>query len=137
MTRESIGILTKGTTLSYKKAEAFIVLEDLQTVPDLGGDTEQVEVTTLANGAKRYIKGLIDYGSLEFGFLYGSGADSSFKALKGLEDAGKPAEFKVTLPDGTSITFSADVALKINSQDVGGVLTFTAALSLNSEMVFA
>lgn len=136
-TIESTGMLTKGIKLSYKLLEDFVVLEDLQEVPDLGGDTETVEVTTLANGSKRYIKGLKDYGELEFGFLYGSGAGSSFKVLQGLEAAGEVTEFQVELPDGTTITFSADVSLKINAMAVGEAMTFAAVLALNSEMVFA
>ena len=136
-TKQSTGMLTKGITLSYKLDDEFVILEDLQEVPDLGGETETVEVTTLKDGAKRYIKGLVDYGELEFGFLYGNESDSSFKVLQGLEDAGDPVDFKVTLPDNTEISFSAEVSLKINAAVVGEALTFTATLALNSEMVFA
>lgn len=136
-TKQSTGMLTKGITLSYKSGEEFVVLEDLQEVPDLGGETETVEVTTLKDGAKRYIKGLVDYGELEFGFLYGNEINSSFKVLKGLEDAGEPVDFKVTLPDSTAISFSAEVSLKINAASVSEAITFAATLALNSEMVFA
>lgn len=133
----SKGLLTKGAKLSYKLLEAFVVLEDLQSIPDLGGDTESVETTTLKSGAKTYIPGLKDYGELEFGFLYGSGADSSFKVLQGLEASGEQTEFQVELPDGTTIDFTAAVSVKINAIEVGEAMTFAAILALSSEMVFA
>lgn len=133
-TIESKGMLTKGIQLSVKQEDAYVVLEDLQETPELGGDTETVEVTTLANGAKRYIKGLIDYGELEFGFLYGSGESSSFKILHELEESDEVVDFKVSLPDGTEIEFPASVAIKIGAGAVGEAMTFTAALALNGEM---
>lgn len=136
-TTASKGLLTKGAKLSYKLLEGFVVLEDLQSIPDLGGDTESVETTTLKSGAKTYIPGLKDYGELEFGFLYGSDADSSFKALQGLEASGAQTEFQVELPDGTTIDFTAAVSVKINAIEVGEAMTFAAILALSSEMVFA
>lgn len=136
-TVESKGLLTKGATLSYKKDDAFIALEDLQSIPDLGGDTESVETTTLKSGAKTYIPGLKDYGELEFGFLYGSGVDSSFKVLQGMDEADEQVEFQVGLPDGTTVDFTSGVSIKINAIEVGEVMTFAAVLALSSEMVFA
>ena len=70
------GILTKNTKLSVKISDSFVDLgADLQEFPNLGGAAEQVEVTTLADGNRRYINGIKDFGSLEFTFLY-DGADA-------------------------------------------------------------
>lgn len=130
------GILSKGIKLSYKASgSTYTVIPDLQEIPELGGAAEKVEVTTLADGAKRYIKGLVDYGDLSFKFLYdNSGVTSSYRILRGLEDGGKITEFKIELPDGTAFAFSASVTTKIDSAAVNAPLTFSADLTLNSEI---
>ena len=133
------GILSKGTKLLYDKgSSSFVEIPDLQEVPELGGTPEQVEITTLADGAKRYIAGIKDFGELQFKFLYdNSGAESSYRICRTLEESKKITNFKIELPDGTSFTFSASVATKIESIGVNAPLTFVASLSLNSDMVVA
>ena len=127
------GLLSKGITLGYKKSSSYEVIPDLQEIPDLGGDVDTVEVTTLADGAKRYIKGLTDYGSLEFTFLYdNSTATSSYRVVKGLEGAVK--EWEVSFPDGTKFHFSGEVTTKVKSAGTGAALTFTASIACNSEI---
>lgn len=132
------GILSKGITLSYSKTGGgdYTVIPDLQEIPDLGGDVDTVEVTTLADGAKRYIKGIKDYGDLQFTFLYdNSTTTSNYRILRGLEEAGGVSFFKVTLPDETVFAFSGEVATSIAGAGVGEALTFTATITLNSDMV--
>lgn len=130
------GLLSKGITLSYKKAEAFVELTDLQEIPELGGTVEKVEVTTLADASKRYINGIKDYGDLAFKFLYdNSTATSSYRVLDGLEAAGEATEFQVELPDKTTFTFTAFVSTILDGAGVNAPLTFTANLALNSEIV--
>ena len=51
---------------------------------------------------------------------------------------GKSYEFfvdRVELPDGTGFAFSGQVSTKIDSAAVNAALTFTATISLNSDMV--
>lgn len=129
------GILSKGITLSYKDNQSFKVIPDLQEIPDLGGDTDTVETTTLADGAKRYIKGIKDYGDLEFKFLYdNSAATSNYRILRGLEDADKVVEWKVAFPDGTEFSFSGTVTTKINGAGVGDAMTFSGTITLSSDI---
>ncbi|WP_299043876.1 hypothetical protein [uncultured Campylobacter sp.] len=66
-----MAVISKGITLSYKVGEEFKALTNLQEIPDLGGETEAIEITTLADAAHMYCDGLINYGdSLAFKFLY-------------------------------------------------------------------
>ena len=60
-------LLSKGTKLQYAdtKAGTYKTLYGLQSTPDMGGDPEKVDVTNLADGAKRYIPGVKDYGDLD------------------------------------------------------------------------
>lgn len=122
----SIGVkLKKGTK----------ALPNLQSAPEIGGTPEKIDVTTLDDTAKRYINGVKDYGDLEFTFLYDADQeDSSFKQLK--EAEGTETEYTLVLPDGTSFAFTADVAVKLNSVEVNGSLTFTASFALSSDVTY-
>ena len=130
------GILTKGITLSYKKAgSTYTEIANLQECPELGGTAENVEVTTLADGNKKYIKGIKDFGELAFKFLYdNSGAESNYRVVRGLEEAGNIVDWKVTFPDNTSFAFSGEVTTAIDSAAVNAALTFTATITLNSDI---
>lgn len=130
------GILTKGITLSYKKTgSTYTEIANLQECPELGGTAENVEVTTLADGNKKYIKGIKDFGELAFKFLYdNSGAESNYRIVRGLEEAGNIVDWKVTFPDNTSFAFSGEVTTAIDSAAVNAALTFTATITLNSDI---
>lgn len=127
----AVGFLSKGITLKM----GAVALPNLQEIPELGGTVEKVEVTTLADGAKRYISGIKDYGDLSFKFLYDTDdSASSFKVLKVAEEAGTVGAFTVEFPDGTTCAFQASVNVRLDSAGVNAPLTFTADLSLNSDM---
>ena len=129
------GILSKGITLSYKKETQFAVIPDLQEVPDLGGSAEKVDVTTLADGNYKYINGIKDFGDLEFKFLYSnSGTESNYRICRGLEEAGKVVEWKVSFPDGTGFEFSGEPSTTIDGQSVNSAITFTLNITLNSDI---
>ncbi|MFF2449368.1 phage tail tube protein [Neobacillus sp. NPDC058068] len=130
------GVLTKETKLSYKKSSTFEEIDLLMEVPDLGGEPEKVEVTTLKDSVKKYIPGVRDLGDLVFKFLYdNSSTTSNYRVLRGLQDAGKPVDFKVTYPDKTEHAFTAYVNVKMDSGAPNAALTFSAGMSLQSDIV--
>lgn len=135
------GMLTKGIKLGYKteaSASTYTNLPNLQTVPALGGDIDKVETTVLSDSARTYINGLIDYGDLEFGFVYDADqTTSSFKMLKAVEQTGKAADFQVEFPDGSKFTFSGQVHVSTGDADVGAVVLFTAQIGLGSDIVYS
>lgn len=131
------GLLTKDIALSYKKdsSSSYEVLDGLMEVPSLGGTPDKVEVTTLADASRRYIKGLKDYGDLAFKFLYdNSSATSNFRVLRGLEESGKVIDWKVEFPDGTGFAFSGECSVAPSDGSVGGYIAFTLNISLNSDI---
>lgn len=130
------GILTKSTKLFYKKDANFVDLgEDLMEFPDLGASAEQVDVTTLADSARRYINGIKDFGSLDFKFLYdGAAEQGAYKQLKALETANEVVEFKILLPDGIALGFKGFVSVTIAGGAVGDAMTFTLTINLNSDI---
>lgn len=127
-----MAVISKGITLSYKKDSDFIELTDLQEIPELGGEAEAIEITTLADAAHMYTDGILNYGdSLAFKFLY---AKEQFATLSALEGS---AEWKVALPDGATCTFSGSASVKLDGVGVNAVLTYTLAVKPDSEMVWA
>lgn len=132
----STGILSKGTTLSYKASSAatdFTIIGNVQEIPELGGKIDKVDVTCLDDSCKRNIAGLKDLGDLQFKFLYdNSSATSPYRVLKGL--AGTITTFKVTYPDTTSHQFDASVSVSMDGAKAGEALKFTATFILNSDI---
>ena len=126
-----MAVISKGITLSYKNGADFVELTNLQEIPELGGDTEAIEITTLADAAHMYADGIKNYGdSLAFKFLY---EDTQFSTLNGLTGA---SEWKVALPDGTTCTFGGTSSVKLDGVGVNAALTYTLAVKPNSEMIW-
>lgn len=124
------GLLTKDTTLSMKISggENFEELSGLQSVPEVGGDPEQVDVTTLADSNKKYISGIQDMDSLAFTFLYDK---TVFTKLKTVQTSGKEAEFKITYPDRSVCSFKGGVTVKMGSGEVNGAYQFTLSVTVS------
>ena len=126
-----MAVISKGITLSYKKDADFIELTNLQEIPELGGDTEAIEITTLADAAHMYTDGIKNYGdSLAFKFLY---EKEQFSTLNALGEA----EWKVELPDGATCSFGGTCSAKLDGVGVNAALTYTLAVKPNSEMIWA
>lgn len=127
-----MAVISKGITLSYKKDASYIKLADLQEIPELGGDSEAIEITTLDDAAHMYTDGILNYGdSLAFKFLYKKEQFSSLQELDG------SVEWKVELPDTTSCTFSGTGSVKLDSVGVNAALTYTLSVKPDSEMIWA
>lgn len=127
-----MAIISKGITLSYKNGTGeFIELTNLQEIPELGGDTEAIEITTLADAAHMYTDGIKNYGdSLAFKFLYET---EQFETLTALTTT---SEWKVALPDGTTCAFGGTSSVKLDGVGVNAALTYTLAIKPNSEMIW-
>ena len=128
-----MAVISKGIKLSYKTGDAdFIELKDLQEIPDLGGETEAIEITTLADAAHMYTDGIKNYGdSLAFKFLYEA---TQFSTLNGLTGS---QQWKVELPDGEACTFGGTCSVKLDGVGVNAALTYTLAIKPNSAMIWA
>ena len=120
--------ISKGIKLFKGDVE----LTNLQEIPELGGDSEAIEITTLADAAHMYTDGIKSYGdSLTFKFLY---EKEQFVLLNGDKES---ATWKVELPDGATCTFGGTASVKLDGVGVNAALTYTLAIKPNSEMVWA
>ncbi|WFA10332.1 phage tail tube protein [Tissierella sp. Yu-01] len=124
--------------LSHKAegASTYTDLELLMEIPEIGGDPEKIEVTTLKDKNKKYIPGISDLGDLAFIFLYdNSDSTSDYRVLKGFQDDKKLVSFKLMYPDGSGHEFDAYVNVKIAGGGVNAAKTFTATMFLQSDIV--
>ena len=124
--------ISKGITLGYKNgsSSSFVDLTNLQEIPELGGETEAIEITTLADAAHKYTDGIKNYGdSLAFTFLY---EKEQFTTLQSLGEV----TWKVTLPDGTTCSFSGKGFVKLAGVGVNAALTYTLSIKPTSDMTW-
>lgn len=120
--------ISKGISLFHGETE----LTNLQEIPDLGGDTDAVEITTLADGAHVYTDGIKNYGdSLAFKFLYDKAQFTTLNGLDGSEN------WKVKLPDGATCSFTGTGSVKLDGVGVNSALTYTLSIKPDSDMVWA
>ena len=128
-----MAVISKGITLSYKTGNGeFIALTNLQEIPALGGTSEAIEITTLADAAHMYTDGILNYGdSLSFKFLYEKEQFNDLVALDGSNG------WQVALPDGTTCAFSGTSSVSLDGVGVNAALTYTLAVKPDSEMIWA
>lgn len=125
-------VISRGIKLSYGSEGSFTELKDLMEIPELGGDVDAIEITTLADSAHMFTDGLKSYGdSLAFKFLYKQEQFSTLNSLTGSHT------WKVELPDGASCSFGGSCSVKLDGAGVGAALTYTLSVKPNSEMIWA
>ena len=120
--------ISKGIKLFMGDVE----LSNLQEIPELGGEAEAIEITTLADPAHMYTDGILNYGdSLAFKFLYEKAQFATLTAAKEVQ------EWKVELPDGATCEFSGTCSVKLDGVGVNAALTYTLAVKPSSAMIWA
>lgn len=126
-------MISKGIKLGYSATgDTYTDLTNLQEIPDLGGNADAIEITTLADAAHMYTDGLYNYGeSLDFKFLY---EKEQFTTLSGLTDSTK---WQVTLPDASTCKFDGTCSVKIDGVGTNAAMTYTLSIKPSTKMVFA
>lgn len=118
-----MAISTYKVFLMKQIAEAWEKLVDIKEFPDLGGEPEMLETTTLSDKMQTYIAGIQSLEGLSFNANY---TKADFKKLKALE--GKTEKYAVWFggtesagvltPDGSEGKFEFDGQLSV--YPVGG-----------------
>ena len=129
-----MAVISKGIKLSYKtgSGSSFTDLTNLQEIPELGGNSKAIEITTLEDAAHMYTDRILNYGdSLAFTFLYEKTQFETLQALTG------SVSWQVTLPDNTTCTFTGTSSVKLAGVGVNAALTYTLNVKPNSAMTWA
>lgn len=122
-----MAVISKGIKLYHNDT----VLTNLQDIPELGGDAEAIEITTLGDAAHMYTEGILNYGdTIPFTFLY---EKEQFTALQGSKDTDS---WKVELPDGTTCTFGGKGSVKLSGVGVNAALTYILNIKPNTALTW-
>lgn len=81
-------ISTYKTYLMYKATSAsttYAKLCDIKSFPDLGGEPERVDVTTLSDPIRKYVAGVQDLSSFTFNANYIAGDMQTIQGLTGTQ----------------------------------------------------
>lgn len=119
--------------LGKKEGESkFTELIEIKDVPDTGSDPEQIEVTTLKDTKKRYIKGRQDSPAQAFTYNY---EDSKFHTKVLPYCDGKANEFLVKFPDGSGYTIKGSAETYIKGYGVNAPIEAVLTIA-PEEIVF-
>ena len=137
------GLLTNNSSVSFKigaSSSPSTVIPGLQSIPSLGGDIEQIDITCLSDTSFHYMNGLRDYGDLEFTFLYipksemgQSATQSNYQLARSFED-GNSKYIDITIGDGTVFHLAGTVTASLNEAGVNEAFTFTITVGLSADI---
>lgn len=143
---------TYGTYLAVKDTGAYKILCPIQDFPDLGGDPEMLQTTTLSDASHTYIKGIQSMDSLQFttNLYFGSDSDEgSFLYIKNKYDKADINDFVVVftkdpeagkeLTSGVQLTaqFNGQLAIWANGGGVDEVVKCTISISPSTEIKYS
>lgn len=133
---------TYNTKLSYSSTSTgeYTELCAIKDFPDLGGEPEMLETTTLSDSAQTYIKGIQSMDAMKFTANYDKTSYSTIKAL----DDGMTYYFKLTFGHGTSdatddtvFSWAGQITVFVNGAGVNEVVEMTISISPSTVITVA
>lgn len=132
-------LMKKGTT----SGATYDKLIDIKDFPDLGGEPEMLDTTTLSDGARTYIPGIQSQEALTFTANYTA---TDFQTLKALEDT----EYDFGVYFGASgsgnaptygtegkFTFKGKLTVFVTGGGVNEVVDMTISIAPSTEISFS
>ena len=120
-----MAISTYKVFLMHKTSsgDTYTKLIDIKEFPDLGGEPEMLETTTLSDNMQTYIAGIQSMDALSFSANYDMTEYQTLKALEGKRESyavwfGGTESAGVVTPDGSNGKFAFDGELSV--YPVGG-----------------
>lgn len=135
MAASTTPISTYRTYLMHKATSAatqYTKLCDIKSFPDMGGEPERIDVTSLSDGQRKYVAGVQDISSSTFTANYTANDLTTINNL-----SGKQTEFQLwfgatgnvgqEVPDGHDGIYSwtGDIMAYVNGGDVNSAVEMT------------
>lgn len=129
-----MAINTIGVTLSYKTstASAYTKLCPIKDFPDLIGEPNLLEITSLDDEQQTFIPGIKQGGIMAFTINWD---ETVCTTIKGLE--GEALSFKLEFSDGTTFTWSGELTLGVPGKSVDEVIEGTVYIAPSTEISVA
>jgi len=128
-----MAINTYGITLKWgESAEALAKVVDIKDFPDMIGDPEMLETTTLSDAQVTNIPGIKSSDMLTFTCNY---TKEDFTAVNA--DAGKALHYALEFSDGSKFTWQGQHTCGLPGKGVNEVVEFTINIAASTAVEFA
>ena len=118
-----IDVKVGGTALNY-----------VTDIGDIGASPSELDATCMKDGMKKTVPGVQDTKAFEVTFLFdNSAADSDYRVLKQLQDAGKAVAVEVKFPDGTVFATTGYVSVMVSGAKVDELVSAKLTVNLQSD----
>ena len=127
-----MAINTYGITLKWgESADAVSKIVDIKDFPDMIGDPEMLETTTLSDAQVTNIPGIKSSDTLTFTCNY---TKTDFSAVN--SDAEKHLYYALEFSDGSKFTWQGQHTCGLPGKGVNEVVEFTINIAASSPVVF-
>ena len=130
--------VTSDNTTTYSK------LIDIKEFPDIGGDPEMLETTTLSDKMQTFILGIQSNEGLSFTANYTKTDFNTLKALEGQDNDyaiwfGASESGGSVTPDGSNgkFSFKGELSVHVNGGGVNEVVEMTVTIAPTTVITFA
>lgn len=105
----------------------------VQEIGDIGATPSDLDATCMKDTMKKHVPGVQDTKSFEVTYLFdNSAADSDYRVLKALQDAGDIVPVEVSFPDGSKFASTGYVSTYVEGAKVDALVTAKLVISLQS-----
>ena len=140
-----MAISTYKTFLMHDNSGTYEKLIDIKEFPDLGGEPEMIDVTTLSDKISKYVPGIQSNEGLSFTCNYTKADYTAVKALEGKANekyavwfGGTESGGEVT-PDGSNgkFAFDGELSVFVNGAGTNAPVEMTITIAPSSEIAFS
>ncbi|MCD7881072.1 MAG: phage tail protein [Clostridiales bacterium] len=118
-----IDVTVNSTALNY-----------VTEIGDIGGAPSDLDATCFKDKMKHNVPGVQDAKAFEVTYLFdNSAADSDYRGIKALQDAGDIVPVAVTLPDGTTFATTGYVNTYISGAKVDELVSAKLSVSIQTD----
>ena len=127
-----MAISTYMATLEWgETADAVKKVIDIKEFPDLMGEPNMLETTTMSDAAQTFIPGIKSMDSMSFTYNYDK---TTFAAVKA--DEGKSLFYKLGFSDGSNFTWQGSHVATMSGAGVDEVVNAGISIAPSTEVVF-
>ena len=126
MPRSTYGVYLMKGTKGTGSAITYAPLLDIKDFPDIGGDREMLETTTLSDSMQTYITGIQSADALEFTANYDK---TKYLELVELTDRTPYAVYFGEDGEDGMFTFEGYLSVKVNGGGVNEVIGMTVSIA--------
>ena len=127
-----MAINTYGVTLKWGETSAAVEkVVDIKDFPDMLGESEMLETTTLSDAQVTNIPGIRSSDTLSFTCNY---SKTDVSAVN--DDAEKPLFYELSFSDGSKFTWQGQHTCGLPGKGVNEVIEFTINIAASTPVVF-